>query len=586
LDKRAEPVPGSQGACAVRDVTTSQVMADPRVREPEFEARSLAQLKMLHSVAAQLNRLDDVRKIGEAITEGLRTVVEYHNCRVFLLQPDAETLVPVAFRGELLEYQGETFDALVTRVGHGVTGHVAETGHSYYTPDAMNDPFASTIPGTPDVDESMLAVPLTYGVDLIGVVVLSKLGIDQFDDQDLRLLEVLASHAAVALENARLLKSEREAAAKALESEARNSAILESALDGVIVIDEEGKVVEFNPAAEQIFGYSRADVIGRDMARFIIPEKTQSDHRAGLERYRSTGTSHVVGRRMEMVAVRSNGTEFPVELAIRVLDLPGRTLFTGYLRDITDRKQAEMEVQRALETERQASQRLRELDDLKNMFLEAVSHDLRTPLTAILGLSLTLDRQDLELAPDDREDLTSRLAANARKLDRILCNLLDLERLIRGVVEPNREPTDLAKLVRRVLNEADFLEGRAVTVDAPHVVADVDPAKVERIVENLLVNSARHTPPGTPVWVRVARRDGAVLIVVEDAGPGVEPELREAIFEPFRQGRPRVPAPGAGIGLSVVARFAQLHGGRAWVEARSGGGASFRVVLPSGNAVA
>ena len=561
-------------------MTTSQVMHDTPVAEADFEARSLAQLKMLHSVAAQLNRLDDVRKIGKAITEGLRTVVEYHNCRVFLLQPDGETLAPIAFRGELLEYQGETFDALLTKVGTGVTGHVAQTGRSYYTPDAMNDPFASTIPGTPDVDESMLAVPLTYGADLIGVVVLSKLGIDQFDDQDLRLLEVLASHAAVAVENARLLKSEREAAAQALESEARKSAILESALDGVIVIDEDGKIVEFNPAAEHIFGYSRSDVIGRDMAAFVIPQETRGDHRAGLERYRTSGRSRVVGRRMEMIAQRSDGSRFPVELAIRVLDLPGRTLFTGYLRDITDRKQAEMEVQRALETERQASQRLRELDDLKNMFLEAVSHDLRTPLTAILGLSLTLDRHDLDLAPSDREDLTSRLAANARKLDRILCNLLDLERLIRGVVEPNREPTDLAMLVRRVVNEADFLEGRTVTVEARSLIWDIDPAKVERIVENLLVNVARHTPPETPVWVRIADSDGVALIVVEDAGPGVEPELREAIFEPFRQGATRVPAPGAGIGLSVVARFAELHGGRAWVEDRPGGGASFRVLLP------
>jgi signal transduction histidine kinase len=119
------------------------------------------------------------------------------------------------------------------------------------------------------------------------------------------------------------------------------------------------------------------------------------------------------------------------------------------------------------------------------------------------------------------------------------------------------------------------------------VVAHVDPAKIERIVENLLANADRHTPPDTPVWVKLARQDQGVLIAVEDAGSGVPPELRAALFEPFRQG-PEAPtrAPGVGIGLTLVARFAELHGGRAWVEERPGGGSSFRVLLPDSPASA
>jgi signal transduction histidine kinase len=118
-------------------------------------------------------------------------------------------------------------------------------------------------------------------------------------------------------------------------------------------------------------------------------------------------------------------------------------------------------------------------------------------------------------------------------------------------------------------------------VEAQLVVAQLDGPKVERIVENLLVNAARHTPPDCGIWVKVSAADGGVLIVVEDQGAGVPEELRETIFEPFRQG-PDAPAhsPGVGIGLSLVARFAQLHGGRAWVEDRPGGGASFKVFLP------
>jgi PAS domain S-box-containing protein len=545
------------------------------------EPRSVAQLRMLHSLAAKLNRLNDVREIGEAITAELGSLIDYHNCRVFVLDSDGETLLPVAFRGELLEYQGETFEALVTKVGDGVTGRVAATGESYYTPNANDDPYAMHIPGTPEIDESLLAVPLAYGGAVLGVVMLSKLGIDQFDTDDQRVLEVLASHAAVAIENAKSLQREREAAASARESEARKSAILEASLDSIIVMDHRGFVTEFNPAAERTFGYSREEAVGREMAGLIIPERLREGHRAGLARHLATGHTAVLGRRVEMTAVRADGTEFPVELAITRVDLPGPPLFTGHIRDITERKRAEVEIERALEAEREAAQRLRDLDDMKNTFLQAVSHDMRTPLSAIMGLAITLDQPDIGLSDEERRDLMKRLVANARKLYRILSNVLDLERLMRGVVEPSMVPTDLGALVRRVVAEADFLIGRTVTLETDPAMVSVDPSNIEQVVENLLVNAAKHTPDDTPIWVQVcAERDGA-LIVVEDAGPGVPEEEREAIFEPFRRGPHEEASPGTGIGLSLVSRFAELHGGRAWVEDRRGGGASFRVFLPT-----
>jgi diguanylate cyclase (GGDEF)-like protein len=176
------------------------------------EIRSVAHLKMLQSLAGKLNRLNDVERIGETITAELSSLIDYHNCRVHLLQPDGETLSPVAFRGELLEYQGETFDALLTKLGEGITGTVASTGESLYLPNAEQCEFAVQIPGTPEVDESILCVPMRYGERVIGTVALSKLGIDQFDAEDLRMLELLASHAAVAFENARLYQNERESA--------------------------------------------------------------------------------------------------------------------------------------------------------------------------------------------------------------------------------------------------------------------------------------------------------------------------------------------------------------------------------------
>jgi signal transduction histidine kinase len=210
-----------------------------------------------------------------------------------------------------------------------------------------------------------------------------------------------------------------------------------------------------------------------------------------------------------------------------------------------------------------------------------VSHDLRTPLAAILGLAITLERPDVDIGGDESRELAHRIADNARRLDRLVTNLLDLDRLSRGIVEPKREPTDVGELVRSIVERSELLPPSRLRLELEPVIAEVDGAKVERIVENLLANTARHTPTHATVWVSVHRVDDGVRIAVEDDGPGVAPAIRESIFEPFEQG-PDAPrhAPGVGVGLTLVRRFAELHGGRAWVEERDGGGASFRVVLP------
>ena len=176
------------------------------------EPRLAAHLRLLASMSARLNKLSRAAEIGEVIASELRSLIDYHSCRVYLLTADGQTLQPIAFLGHLLEYEGETYEALVMGVGEGITGHVAESGRSHYAPDANVDAFAQTIPGTEDIDESILAVPMHYGERVIGVIVLSKLGIDQFDGEDLQLLEVLAANAAVAFENARLFQRERESA--------------------------------------------------------------------------------------------------------------------------------------------------------------------------------------------------------------------------------------------------------------------------------------------------------------------------------------------------------------------------------------
>ena len=352
------------------------------------------------------------------------------------------------------------------------------------------------------------------------------------------------------------------------------SEIFRTISDPVLVLDPGGRVLDANPAAARLAGRPVNEVVGRPVAE-LLPAWDE-----GLE---ITLDGHIYDLAISALPERQRQ--------------PGGHLVVA--RDVTERRQVEERLCAALnhervatdrlavalDRERAAAEHLRTLDELKSGFLQAVSHDLRTPLASVLGISLTLQRGRGQLGPADTDDLLGRLTANARKLDRILTGLLDLDRLDRGIVELRRERVDLARLVAGVVSEAreELLEGHPVSLELRPVQVVADAAKVERIVENLLANAARHTDPGTPIWVRVASGDRGALLCVDDAGPGIPAEQRESIFRPFNRGLGGATyAPGSGVGLALVAQLASLHDGHAWVEDRAGGGASFRVLLPAG----
>jgi PAS domain S-box-containing protein len=349
--------------------------------------------------------------------------------------------------------------------------------------------------------------------------------------------------------------------------------------DPVLVLDPYGRVIDANPAAERLVGRRGTAAVGRPVTS-LLP---------------------ALSRRAAGQATASELTVAGRTYDLAIFPLPGRPGRRGgqllVARDVTERRRAVQALRVALDRERVATERLeaaleheqaaaahlRDLDELKTSFMQGVSHDLRTPLASVLGIALTLERSHRELPAADVDDLLGRLTVNARRLDRILNGLLDLDRLARGIVEPRRERVDLGELVGVVVDQArsDLVGNHPVQVDVLPLQIAVDAAKVERIVENLLVNAGRHTPPGTPIWVRVDRSEQGALLTVADAGPGVPAEQREHIFQPFH----RLPgdgthAPGSGVGLALVAQFAGLHGGRAWVEPRAGGGACFQVLLP------
>ncbi len=708
--------------------------------------RSDAQLDMLHSFAAKLNVLTETAEIGNTITAELRTIVDYHNCRVYLLQ-DETRLMPIAFRGELTtEYAEEDLDQLITEVGEGITGYVAATRQALLTPDARDVTFSVTIPGTDDdLLESMLAVPMVAGDTLVGVIVLSSLGYGMFDEEDQRMVEVLAPHAAAAFQNASLLEAERDAAraagallqlSQSLTGRRNVGEIFRDAIESMETIircaataayvrDETGafRVIQLHacggrtvrPRAEiaDVPPTVAETLLSSTASPFVIPQAVAAqvpddvkimdgfgdilvcplqwepgevgaliavgdmdgdpfDESAvrlargigdltalalgnarrisELERFHRLVESldavfweaeadglrvtFLGGRVEELFGTDANawldrpwgehitdadrslavaevrraiaeGADASVEYRVGAPGGDGRWLrdlvtvvrgsqgprqVRGLTIDVTERRHAEQTLREserkyseAFLREREAAEQLRALDAMKNTFLEAVSHDLRTPLTSILGSALTLEQSRLEMPASDALDLVHRVAANARKLERLLGDLLDLDRLQRGIVSPQRRSTDIGALIARVLAEVENPDGRTIDVEVGLLTAAVDGPKVERIVENLVANALRHTTPEAHVLVWARAVDGGIEVGVDDAGPGVPDDARESIFEPFEQrpGPTSGHSPGVGIGLSLVRRFAELHDGRAWVEPRDGGGSSFRVFLPN-----
>jgi PAS domain S-box-containing protein len=374
---------------------------------------------------------------------------------------------------------------------------------------------------------------------------------------------------------------QKEAENQLRDAEERYRAIVEHIPGAVYVDVPDGSMrsVYASPQIQQILGVTPADWVAQPD---LWLEIMHPEDRSGAEASYRDAVERGAAWSAEYRVLHPDGRWVWVhDETTLVRDENGRPLFLqGVLFDITERKRAEQALRSSERRERDAAERLRALDEMKNTFLAAVSHELRSPLTSILGLSVTLQQQAMH--PEERSDLLERLSTNARKLDRLLGDLLDIDRLNRGIVSPQYRVVELSDLVRRTIESLDVIGDRSVVQDLSPVTILADPAKVERIVENLVVNGLRHTNQPVTVWVRLSEEPDGALIAVEDDGPGVPPDLRQEIFAPFRQGPTASPhSPGTGIGLSLVSMFAELHRGRAWVEERTGGGASFRVLLPA-----
>jgi len=366
------------------------------------------------------------------------------------------------------------------------------------------------------------------------------------------------------------------------ENEVRTRAIVDTALDAIITVDETGTIVEFNSAAEQVFRLSRADALGRSVAETIVPPDARAAHRQGFARYLATGEKRLIGRRVELQAMRADGEGFPAELTMTELQIGGRRLFTAFMRDLTEAKRLEREM--ALQRERlHQSQKLGALGSL----LAGVAHELNNPLSIVVAQAMLLE----ETAKDERAlERGRRIRTAAERCAKIVKSFLAMARQRK----PQRIAVDVARVVEDVLSLVGYgLRSAGVEVET-RIPADLppvwaDPDQLNQVLTNLAVNAqqAMIDRPGPRRLAIAAESDesgGFLSISVTDSGPGVPLEIRDRVFEPFYTTKPV--GYGTGVGLSVCHGIVDSYGGSITLDDAPGGGARFIVRLPFGEPVA
>jgi two-component system cell cycle sensor histidine kinase/response regulator CckA len=401
------------------------------------------------------------------------------------------------------------------------------------------------------------------------------------------LLKIFSVRAAVELErrNADLARSEKEL--ELHKSEDRLRATVEAAIDCIIAMDREGRVIEFNPAAEQCFGYRKDEIIGKPLADMIIPPRMRDAHELDIAGYRATGAGAFLGKRVEVTVMRAGGGEFPAELAIDVAQGAEGEIFIGYLRDITERREAE-EQRQQLEKQLRQAQKMEAIGQLTG----GIAHDFNNILTTMTGYVVLAGERAETLGDGKLSRYLDRAQRSGERARDLIQQMLTFSRGQHG--EPR--PVSPAALIQEWIGLLGSTLSSSVEIrtELEPGVADVliDPLQLEQVLMNLCIN-ARDAMQGhgtLTVSLRSMTLDdgvcascrqpvagGFIEIAVRDTGSGVSPEVQERMFEPFYS--TKAIGHGSGMGLSMVHGIIHDHGGHLLLDSRPGEGTVMRILL-------
>lgn len=360
-------------------------------------------------------------------------------------------------------------------------------------------------------------------------------------------------------------------------SEQRYRQIVEAALDAFVGVNADGDIVDWNAQAAAIFGWSRAEAIGKALTELVVPERFRAACQDGRRHFLATGENSALDRRIEVVALHRDGHEFPVELAISALKTSSTYRFTAFIRDITERKHGEEELKRAKDAAEAANR-------AKSEFLANMSHEIRTPMNGIIGMTeLALG----SFPSDEVRDCLGTVKTSAATLLSILNDILDFSKIESRKLELEAAPFGLREMIGSLLRPLSVAAHEKnldllwdIAPDVPAVIVG-DSVRLGQIVTNLIGNAIKFTDRGhVRLDVRAeVNRPGCTLLhfLVSDTGIGIPEDKHASIFEPFSQadGSTTRRFGGTGLGLTISATLVRMMGGRIWVESTVGSGTTF-----------
>ena len=347
-------------------------------------------------------------------------------------------------------------------------------------------------------------------------------------------------------------------------SEARWQAVVDSAVDGIVVIDAHGRVEAFNRAAERLFGYAGDEVMGRNVD-VLMPSPYREEHDSYLSRYLATGRAKIIGIGREVQGRRKDGTTFPLHLSVGEITIQGERKFTGILHDLTGRVEIEGQLR-----ERAALAKLGEM-------AAVIAHEVKNPLAGIRGAMQVFGGQ------------MAREGVNTQILNEIVARIDSLDQMMKDLLlfarppKPKRAPTDLIPLVKttvRLLSEDPALRNMDIDVEGAAPPVSVDPEMLRIVFQNLLINSAHAMHGKGRIQVAIDAADTNCQVAFIDGGPGIPAEIREKIFTPFFTTKSR----GTGLGLPTVKRLVEAHNGQVVLDCPPAGGTRVVIRLPMGSA--
>ncbi|MGH1375404.1 MAG: PAS domain S-box protein [Alphaproteobacteria bacterium] len=543
-----------------------------------------ASLELIQRVAIGANQAESVQGAMQQIITEICHFTKWPIGHVYLYSQTDEHLKPtnIWFGDDKAEFSNfiNVTNKTFFKAGEGLPGRVLKHKHPAWISDVQSDP---NFPRNKEVKDikvhAAFAFPVMIENDVVAVLEFFADIIMEPDEEILETMAIIGTQVGRVIEREQvqeqLERRVKERTADAQASSARIQAILETAADAIITIDARGSIQSFNEAAEEIFGYHEEDVINRNV-NMLMPNPYHNEHDDYLLNYITTGTKKIIGSTRAIEALRKNGETFPIELSISEIETNEERLFTGFIRDVSEKKKVEYDLISAKEQAEAAS-------FAKSEFLANMSHEIRTPMNGIIGTTSLLKETFLS---GKQRDYLSTIQNSSDALLQLINDILDLSKIEAGKLDFEILPFNIETLIEEVQSvmfvnlRDDVAFHISCPNDMPRYVLG-DPGRIRQVLFNLVSNAIKFTEKGSiSLSIEVLEQKGntqAFKLSVKDTGIGIPEDKQDTIFQKFSQAEESTTRRfgGTGLGLAICRELVKLMDGEIHVKSVYGEGSTF-----------